>query len=100
MPPVLHLILLAGCVLVALVALAVCLFFLAFADSPDSNHAAVRALGPAVVYTLVAEAVAGDFICNPPSAGAYVVADLLSGAPPPVLFGVTLSLISRGERRE
>jgi len=95
----LHFILVAGCVFVALIALAVCLFFLAFADSPDANHAASRALWPGMVYTLVAEGVAGHFIRNPSSAWSYVLAYLLAATPPLVLIGLTFSLMAWSKRR-
>jgi hypothetical protein len=94
----LHLILVAGCVIVALLALAVCLFFLAFADSPESNKAAVRAMWPALVYILIAEAVAGHFVRNPVAWWSYVLAYVIVATPPVVLIGLTFALMSWGKR--
>src|SRR5258708_5083259 len=90
---ILHYMLIAGCVLVALAGLFVSVIFCAFSDSPDANRAVQRALTPTAISTAVAFCFARHWVLHPTAWWSYVFGFVALASPPVFLIGLTLLLI-------
>jgi cytochrome bd-type quinol oxidase subunit 2 len=94
-----HYALLAGCVLVAVVAVLIAVLFMAFADSPEANLAVRRAAVPTIVWLVAALIIARHCLNYPAAWWSYPIAYLAAASPPVVLIGATLlQLRSRKSR--
>jgi hypothetical protein len=91
--------LVAGYVLVVIVALFMSLIFVAFADSPDWNLAARRALIPAMVWIVISLFLARRWIMHPAGWWSYPLAYLIAASPPVFLF-FTVSLLMKFNKRK